>query len=48
VYKRQDYDLVKKDYIYGLQYRRYGEVSVYGIKIGINLNTLFNNIRYGP
>ena len=43
-----DYDLVKKDYIYGLQYRRYGEVSVYGIKIGINLNTLFNNIRYGP
>jgi len=32
---------VKKDYIYGLQYRRYGEDNVYGIKFGINLNTLF-------
>ena len=36
-----DYDLVKKDYIYGLQYRRYGQYNIYGIKIGINLNTLF-------
>ena len=36
-----DYDLVKKDYIYGLQYRRYGEFNVYGIKLGMNLNTLF-------
>lgn len=36
-----DYDHVRKDYIYGLQYRRYGDVNVYGIKAGINLNTLF-------
>lgn len=36
-----DYDLVKKNRIYGLQYRRYGEQSVYGVKIGINLATLF-------
>lgn len=36
-----DYDLVKKDYIYGLQYRRYGEDNVYGFKVGINLRTLF-------
>jgi hypothetical protein len=36
-----DYDRVKTDYIYGLQYRRWGEVNVYGIKAGINLNTLF-------
>jgi hypothetical protein len=37
-----DYDMVKTDYIYGLQYRRFGNASVYGIKIGVNLNTLFN------
>lgn len=43
-----DYDLVKKDVIYGLQYRRYGEVNIYGIKLGINLNTLFNKSRNGP
>lgn len=36
-----DYDHVKKDYIYGLQYRRYGDVNVYGVKAGINLNTVF-------
>jgi len=36
-----DYDHVKRDYIYGLQYRRYGDVNVYGIKAGINLNTIF-------
>jgi len=36
-----DYDHVKRDYIYGLQYRRYGDANVFGIKAGINLNTLF-------
>jgi hypothetical protein len=36
-----DYDHVKRDYIYGLQYRRYGDVNVYGVKAGINLNTIF-------
>ena len=36
-----DYDRVKRDYIYGLQYRRYGDVNVYGVKAGINLNTIF-------
>lgn len=36
-----DYDIVKKDYIYGLQYRRYGDQNVYGFKIGMNLRTLF-------
>lgn len=36
-----DYDLVKESYIYGLQYRRWGNEGVYGVKIGINLNTLF-------
>jgi hypothetical protein len=43
-----DYDMVTRDYIYGLQYRRMGEVNVYGAKIGINLNTLFNRYRNGP
>lgn len=36
-----DYDLVKQKYIYGLQYRRYGPNNVYGVKIGINLVSLF-------
>jgi hypothetical protein len=36
-----DVDHVKRDYIYGLQYRRYGDVNVYGVKAGINLNTIF-------
>ena len=36
-----DYDVVKRDYLYGLQYRRYGDENVYGVKIGINLRTLF-------
>ncbi len=36
-----DYDIVKRDYLYGLQYRRYGDENVYGVKIGINLRTLF-------
>lgn len=36
-----DYDRVNKDYVYGLHYRRYGNVNVYGVKAGINLNTVF-------
>jgi len=36
-----DYDLVQKDRIYGLQYRRQGNVNVYGVKVGFNINTLF-------
>lgn len=36
-----DYDLVNSKYIYGLQYRRYGDDNVYGIKLGVNLRTLF-------
>lgn len=42
-----DYDIVKFNYIYGLQYRRFGQVNVYGIKAGINLNTIFNKIKNG-
>jgi hypothetical protein len=36
-----DYDFVSESKIYGLQYRRYGDTNVYGVKVGINLNTLF-------
>jgi len=36
-----DYDFVKKNNIYGLQYRRYGDINVYGVKVGVNLATLF-------
>jgi hypothetical protein len=36
-----DYDFVKENHIYGFQYRKYGEQNVYGVKIGINLSTLF-------
>jgi hypothetical protein len=36
-----DYDLVRENRIYGLQYRRYGEYNVYGVKVGINLAALF-------
>lgn len=36
-----DYDYVSTSNIYGLQYRRYGDINVYGVKVGINLNTLF-------
>jgi hypothetical protein len=36
-----DYDLVKYNRIYGLQYRRQGNQNVYAVKIGINLSTLF-------
>ena len=36
-----DYDLVKFNRIYGLQYRRQGDLNVYSVKIGINLRTLF-------
>ena len=43
-----DYDLVKTDYVYGLQYRRWGGQNVYGIKLGVNLNTLFKRIKNGP
>lgn len=40
-----DYDLVKENYIYGFQYRRYGDQNVYGLKIGINLVSLFKKNR---
>jgi len=43
-----DYDMVKPNYIAGLQYRRFGNTSIYGVKIGINLNGLYNKIRNGP
>lgn len=36
-----DYDMVRESRIYGLQYRRQGDMSVYGFKIGINLSTIF-------
>jgi len=36
-----DYDLVKFNRIYGIQYRRQGDLNVYSVKIGINLRTLF-------
>jgi hypothetical protein len=36
-----DYDVVKRDRVYGLQYRRQGDLNVYSVKIGINLRTLF-------
>ena len=36
-----DYDHVSQSKIYGLQYRRYGNMNVYGVKAGINLNTIF-------
>ena len=40
-----DYDLVKYNRIYGFQYRRWGDVNVYAVKIGINLTTLFKKTR---
>jgi hypothetical protein len=40
-----DYDLVKYNRIYGFQYRRYGDQNVYGLKIGINLVSLFSKNR---
>ena len=43
-----DYDLVKENSIYGFQYRRYGNMNVYGVKAGVNLNALFNKLRNGP
>ena len=36
-----DLDIVSKnDYIYGFQYRRFGNDNIYGVKFGVNLNTL--------
>lgn len=40
-----DYDYVQEKYIAGFQYRRYGEVNVYGVKAGINLSSLFKKDR---
>jgi len=40
-----DYSIVKKDYLYGLEYRRYGDQNVYGVKVGVNLRTLFKKNR---
>jgi len=40
-----DYDLVKYNRIYGLQYRRQGDMNVYAVKIGINLSSLFKKTR---
>jgi len=40
-----DYDIVRRNRIYGLQYRRYSTYNAYGIKIGINLRTLFKKNR---
>lgn len=36
-----DYDHVTPKYVYGLQYRRMGEANIFGLKAGLNLNTLF-------
>lgn len=36
-----DYDYVQEKYIAGFQYRRYGNVNVYGVKAGMNLSALF-------
>lgn len=40
-----DYDLVRYNRIYGFQYRRQGDMNVYGVKLGINLTTLFKKTR---
>lgn len=37
-----DLDIVdKNDYIYGIQYRRFGNENIYGVKFGLRLNNLF-------
>ncbi len=36
-----DYDLIKSNKVYGLQYRRYNDQNIYSVKLGINLATLF-------
>lgn len=37
-----DLDIVlKNDYIYGAQFRRFGDENIYGVKFGINLATIF-------
>ena len=37
-----DIDIITKfDYIYGIQYRRFGDQNMYGVKFGIRLNSLF-------
>ena len=36
-----NYDLVQETKIYGVQYQRWGNQNIFGVKIGINLNTLF-------
>lgn len=42
-----DYDLVQQTYIYGLQYRRYGDMNVYGVKVGMNINAIIDRIKNG-
>jgi hypothetical protein len=36
-----DYTIIKEDWIYGLEYRRYGSQNVYGFQVGYNLRSLF-------
>lgn len=44
-----DLDFVgKNDYIYGVQYRRFGDENIYGFKFGFNLNNLFKRNKNGP
>ena len=44
-----DLDFVaKNDYIYGFQYRRFGNENIYGVKYGFNLSKLFKRNRNGP
>lgn len=44
-----DFDIItKNDYIYGIQYRRFGKENIYGVKFGVNLNTIFKKHKNGP
>ena len=36
-----DYTITRENWIYGLEYRRYGDQNVYGFQVGVNLRTLF-------
>lgn len=44
-----DFDFVtKNDYIYGLEYRKFGNENIYGVKLGINLNKFFKRNKDEP
>lgn len=39
-----DYAIVRPDYIYGLNIRRFGDQNLYGVKVGVNVVSLFKKI----